>query len=149
MNKAIGLFILTTCFALTACEDDITVEVRSAVAEAGGLQQAHDMLLERARAGDGRDVYVFRMLVLMYVPSEGALDPNAVYANWPFTSDADRSALLNCSAEAGYLEARRIAPLEGEEATNTRACLKAYGIRKPDAWTHCGADRLMPECPLF
>jgi len=133
------------CLMLAACDDDITAAVRGTVAEAGGVEEAHDELLERARSGNGRDIYVLYWFLLMYVP----IEPRPEFADWPYKSDDDLYAVLNCSAEAGYSEARRRAPLVGEQADEVRACLKTYGIRTADAWTRCGADRLLPECPLF
>lgn len=150
--RAIGRFIragralpIVLCLALSGCDDEYAADVRRAMSESGqDLDRANTMLLARARTGTGRDIYVYRVFLMTHLPSE----PGPEFDDWPYKTQRDRWALLNCAAAAGFVRAQREARYAGASDDSVQQCLDARGLGTPGVWTSCGADRLLPQCSL-
>lgn len=94
---------------LSGCDDEYTTAVRREVWKHENLDQANAALLARAERGNGRDIYLYRHFLIMYVP----VDPGDEFDAWQFKTQDDIDALLTCSAAAGFERAQREAQAGG------------------------------------
>jgi len=143
---------LAASLLLGSCTEPHEAIVRGTVARLG-VEGAHAKLLRLAREGSGKDKYVFAYLLGMTLPPE----PSHAFDHWPYHSLDDVNAFANCAASAGYEPAlERLYGLLSQRADGAtlRACIdnRRYGFfglgADMGAWRTCGADKLLPACPL-
>jgi hypothetical protein len=98
------------CASLAGCDDEYTTAVRREASKHETLDEANAVLLARAEAGNGRDIYLFYRFLIQFVPSE----PGDEFSNWRFKTQDDKDAILHCAAVAGFRRAQREARASGE-----------------------------------
>jgi hypothetical protein len=141
------------CMLLASCTDEYTGIIRKAVMDAGGVDQANLVLLEKARRGNGRDLYIYSVFLNKYLPE--SLDP--AFASWPHNKRQDADAFFNCAVAAGFQHAidrvrERLRQARAPEATAVLTCFDQKRNSRitwsSQSWTTCGVEKFFPACPI-
>lgn len=124
-----------------SCTADYEATVNRAI-ERHGFRVADEQLLERAKSGDGRDAFVYYRFLRKMRSQHPEL----------YSSDETMIAFVNCSALAGYWDGLNsgfviLAASTGERERMVATCLSARPLSRAN-WLACGAEKLLPSCPL-
>jgi hypothetical protein len=136
--KLVGM--LSACTLLSACTDEYSGIITKAVIDAGGVDQAKLVLLEKANRGNGRDLYIYSLFLNKYA-----------------SETQDAAAFFNCAVSAGFQDAIDNARdlLRYKNSPEATAALTCFDQKRNSritwdskSWTTCGIEKFFPACPL-